>query len=686
MRRPLLLLTLILPAMCAWAQPIEIPRIDAPPVMDGKLDDACWGQATVLGDFHVMRSEDQPAPTEARLCQDGVWLYLSFDCVDPNPDAIVATRLTRDGPVHEDDSVEIFISPYSTGAIYYHFLLSVTNMRAEQQGRTTGTPNRSWDVGWRSATSIGDDGWRAEVAIPICVLGSTSGDHWLINLCRNKRTDPAQYISLAPVERSYKELERFLPLAPLQVEGKPYAPVIRDARVSQYITDGDNFGYNLILDASNSTGESGELMLTVTDEPRLGEASTVGAALKLGPVQEREVEVFVPVAGPDLRSVTVAMTDPATGEQRQWLQVEDTSPLSPLHAFLDRSYYTSEATALVVCELQMPRGTLAGWRVVAMDDGDRQIAERTGLQGGEVALSIGVKDFPLGSHDITVQLRDPDDTLIAERSLRLVRLTPAAPEAKVDRVNQILLYDDEPVFPIGFLTVPGADVAEHAAQGMTACSSFALPYRPDELDANDTLMAAAEHGLKCVEYIPRMLRDAEGKRISKMTPDFVDDMRWAVENTVPDMIAHARDQEALIAYYSIDEPFGDTIFTGCEMLYDAIREHDPYHPVYLLFSSWIGADQDWSQVMDIPGVDPYMIMGSPTEEGQRYTLQHMACSTERARAVADEMHSTLWIIPESEFYSGSQSTTPRAGTTLARWPRASSNSSPRWSIACPSRK
>jgi hypothetical protein len=150
-----------------------------------------------------------------------------------------------------------------------------------------------------------------------------------------------------------------------------------------------------------------------------------------------------------------------------------------------------------------------------------------------------------------------------------------------------------------------------------------------------------------------MLRDAEGKRISKMTPDFVDDMRWAVENTVPDMIAHARDQEALIAYYSIDEPFGDTIFTGCEMLYDAIREHDPYHPVYLLFSSWIGADQDWSQVMDIPGVDPYMIMGSPTEEGQRYTLQHMACSTERARAVADEMHSTLWIIPESEFYSGS---------------------------------
>jgi len=218
MRRPLLLLTLILPAMCAWAQPIEVPRIDAPPVMDGKLDDACWGQATVLGDFHVMRSEDQPAPTEARLCQDGVWLYLSFDCVDPDPDAIVARRLTRDGPVHEDDSVEIFISPYSTGAIYYHFLLSVTNMRAEQQGRTTGTPNRSWDPGWRSATSIGDDGWLAEVAIPICALGSTSGDHWLINLCRNKRTDPAQYISLAPVERSYKELERFLPLAPLQVE------------------------------------------------------------------------------------------------------------------------------------------------------------------------------------------------------------------------------------------------------------------------------------------------------------------------------------------------------------------------------------------------------------------------------------------------------------------------------------
>ncbi|MCD6359686.1 MAG: hypothetical protein J7M38_02405, partial [Armatimonadetes bacterium] len=304
-----LALFLGLSALWTWAAPLDIPRADAPPVLDGKFDDACWRQATALDDFHVLGSDEEPAAgTVARLCHDGVWLYIGFECKDPNPESLVAERFDRDGPVNLDDSVEVFISPHPTGIIYYHFLLSVTNMRAEQQGRPGTTPRRSWDGGWRSATAVGPDGWRAEIAIPLAVLGSGSGDHWLLNLCRNKRTEPAQYISLAPVERTFKELQHFLPVTPLAIEARPFAPCIRDARVSQYITDGDRFGYKLTLDVSNITGEGGELPLTVTDEPQQGKPTTVQATLKLGPVEEGEVDIFVPVAAPARRTVTVVMT------------------------------------------------------------------------------------------------------------------------------------------------------------------------------------------------------------------------------------------------------------------------------------------------------------------------------------------------------------------------------------------
>ncbi len=639
--------------MCAAAAPIDVPRVDAPPTIDGALSDGCWAEATVLGDFGVMGSEDQAADTEARMCHDGVWLYVGVRCGEAEPDAIVAKRMVRDGSVNLDDSVEVFVSPHAGGAIYYHFLLSVTNTRAEQVGRPTGTPTRSWDPGWRSATTVGDDGWYAEMALPLAVIGGGSGDQWLLNVCRNKRTEPAQYISLAPVQRGFRELEHFLAVTPIKIEGAPYAPCIRDARVTEYITEGEQWGYEVVLQTGNVTGEAGELALTITDTPMLGEASSVSAALKLGPVEERDQAVFVPVASPGLREVTVVMNDPVSGEQRQWLQVADTSPLSPLSVYLDRSYYTTEASAQAVCELQMPSGRLAGWRLVALDADGETIAERKRVTGGESAFGIDLKKMANGSHEITVQLRDRTGTLIAESRVELVKLPPAAHEAKIDRVNQVLLRDGEPHFPIGFLTVPAEDVAEHAAHGMTSCSSFALPWRPDEMDANDTLAAATEHGLTCVEYLPRLLRDAEGRRVRKMEPDFVERMGWVVENTLPGIVEHARDQESLIGYYSVDEPFGDTIFTGCEALYNGVREHDPYHPVYVLFSSWIGGDQDWTQVMDIPGVDPYMRMGHPTADEQRYTLQHMAASTSLARKQADEMQTTLWIVPQSEFYSGS---------------------------------
>src|SRR5207244_4673298 len=34
------------------AKPIHIPRLDKPPVIDGKLDDEVWKQAAVLKDFY----------------------------------------------------------------------------------------------------------------------------------------------------------------------------------------------------------------------------------------------------------------------------------------------------------------------------------------------------------------------------------------------------------------------------------------------------------------------------------------------------------------------------------------------------------------------------------------------------------------------------------------------------------
>src|SRR5687768_2164431 len=60
--------------------PVRIPRFEAPPVIDGKLDDAVWRSAAVFGDFLQISPGDNVKPThptEVRIGYDSKNLYIS---------------------------------------------------------------------------------------------------------------------------------------------------------------------------------------------------------------------------------------------------------------------------------------------------------------------------------------------------------------------------------------------------------------------------------------------------------------------------------------------------------------------------------------------------------------------------------------------------------------------------------
>ncbi len=72
------------------ARSMEAVCTDTPPVIDGKLDDACWSQANVVTDFTDYRIE-QPAKeqTLVRVLYDDENIYIAFECVEPDPNSIV---------------------------------------------------------------------------------------------------------------------------------------------------------------------------------------------------------------------------------------------------------------------------------------------------------------------------------------------------------------------------------------------------------------------------------------------------------------------------------------------------------------------------------------------------------------------------------------------------------------------
>ena len=87
-----------------------IPRAAGPIVVDGDPGDAAWRQAPPL-EF-VFPWDDVSGggaqSTVARMLYDDDALYLLYECVDPYLDAEVTEH---DGPVYEEDAVEIFVTP-----------------------------------------------------------------------------------------------------------------------------------------------------------------------------------------------------------------------------------------------------------------------------------------------------------------------------------------------------------------------------------------------------------------------------------------------------------------------------------------------------------------------------------------------------------------------------------------------
>src|SRR5947209_395744 len=150
------------------AQPVTIPRLDAPPVIDGKLDDAVWKKAAVFKDFYQTNPGDNvapTAPTEVFVGYDSKFLYLGFHCFD-DPSKVRATVAKRDN-VFGEDNVRIFLDTFNDQRRAY--VLGWNPLGRQQDGFFTEGQGRdiSVDIVMESKGIVTSGGNTAEGDIPI---------------------------------------------------------------------------------------------------------------------------------------------------------------------------------------------------------------------------------------------------------------------------------------------------------------------------------------------------------------------------------------------------------------------------------------------------------------------------------------------------------------------------------------
>lgn len=162
-------------ALAQGAQgPIRAARTPVPPHLDGRVEELAWKRAPVYSEFvESFPQEGIAVPaefrTEVRVLFDDRTLYVSVVCHDPQPAEIVRQLSRRDAPLY-GDSIEVSIDSTLDRRTGYSFAVNAAGVLRD--GLLYGDVNLAdtWDGVWDAAVSEREDGWSAELAIPLELL------------------------------------------------------------------------------------------------------------------------------------------------------------------------------------------------------------------------------------------------------------------------------------------------------------------------------------------------------------------------------------------------------------------------------------------------------------------------------------------------------------------------------------
>ncbi|MBA2306309.1 MAG: carbohydrate binding family 9 domain-containing protein [Acidobacteria bacterium] len=153
----------------------------APIRVDGRLDEPDWLRAEVISDFVQQEprvGEKITERTEVRVLLDAESIYFGIWCYDSDPSRIIAREFRRDQTRNTapEDQFDIILDTFHDHRNAYHFGINPLGTQYDAVVTDEGQDvNVEWDERWWAETTRAEDGWRAEIRIPLRALRSRAG-------------------------------------------------------------------------------------------------------------------------------------------------------------------------------------------------------------------------------------------------------------------------------------------------------------------------------------------------------------------------------------------------------------------------------------------------------------------------------------------------------------------------------
>lgn len=159
------------------------------PVIDGHSNDPCWNLVEWSGNFiQTSPSENKPPSqqTSFKILYDDNNLYVFIRAHDTEANKISKILTRRDD--FSGDMVEINIDSYYDKQTAFSFTAMASGAKGEEAISLNGNNwDSSWNPIWTLKTSVDDEGWSAEMSIPLTQLrfGSKEEHVWGIQFMRH---------------------------------------------------------------------------------------------------------------------------------------------------------------------------------------------------------------------------------------------------------------------------------------------------------------------------------------------------------------------------------------------------------------------------------------------------------------------------------------------------------------------
>ncbi|SMC36737.1 DUF5916 domain-containing protein [Cellulophaga tyrosinoxydans] len=282
--------TAVVPQRTYTTQPL---LNNPPPIIDGLIDDVSWELVEWESDFIESRPDENTPPnhqTKFKILYDENYIYVSFRCFDSEPDKIVKRLSRRDG--FEGDWVAVFFDSYYDKRTTFNFIVTAAGVKGDEFSSNNGNnSDESWNPIWYTKTNIDDEGWTAEMKIPLSQLkfGKSDEQTWGLQVMRKLfREEERSVWQRIPRDTpgwasEFGLLKGLLHIKPQkQLEIQPYGISkleTYEAEPGNPFKDGNDSKFTVGLDAK--IGITNDLTLDLTINPDFGQVEADPSAIAL---------------------------------------------------------------------------------------------------------------------------------------------------------------------------------------------------------------------------------------------------------------------------------------------------------------------------------------------------------------------------------------------------------------------